>query len=165
MKKAGIFYASSTGHTAKVAHRIAAALGVPDDDVHNVAETAPSVLGDYELSILGSPTYASGDMQYTMEDFVDGASALDLKGHRLAFFGLGDETMNLSFCSAVGDMAKAMSPTGAEQVGQFDAKGYVFDTTEAEIAPGVYAGLMLDEVNHPELTDTRIAAWAEKLRQ
>ena len=81
MKKAGIFYASSTGHTAKVAHKIAAALGVPEDDVHNVAETAPSVLGDYELSILGSPTYASGDMQYTMEDFVGGAGgAVRCKG-------------------------------------------------------------------------------------
>lgn len=165
MKKIGIFYASSAGHTATVARKIAAALGVPDEDVHNVADTAPSALGDYELCIMGSPTYASGEMQHNMEDFVDGASALDLKGHRLAFFGPGDENMNLSFCSAVGDMAEAMTPTGAEQVGQFDAKGYVFDASEAEIAPGVYAGLMLDDANHPELTDARIDAWTALLKK
>lgn len=163
MKKIGVFYASSTGHTKAVAHKIAAALGVDVADVHDVAGTAPSVLGEYELCVVGSPTYASGEMQHAMEDFTDGAAALDLKGHRLAFFGTGDENMTMSFCSAVGDMAKAMTPTGAEQVGQFNAAGYVFDGSEAEIAPGVYAGLMLDDKNHPELTDGRIAAWTSLL--
>ncbi|MDE6453500.1 MAG: flavodoxin domain-containing protein [Muribaculaceae bacterium] len=164
MKKYGIFYATSTGRTARVASAIAKALGVADDDVHNVADTAPSVLGDYEVAILGSPTYAAGDMQANMDDFIDGAQALDLKGHKLAFFGTGDDTMAHTFCSAVGDMAKALSATGAVQIGEFDAKGYVFDDSEAEIAPGVYAGLLLDSVNHPELDAPRIAAWTAALR-
>lgn len=164
MKKYGIFYASSTGHTADAAHAIAKELGVDTADVHDVEHTAPSELGNYEVAILGSPTYAAGDMQPHMDDFIDGAQALDLRGHKLAFFGAGDETMTRTFCSAVGDMAKALSGTGALQVGQFGAEGYVFDDSEAEIAPGVYAGLLLDYVNHPELSDARIKAWAEKLR-
>ena len=158
MKKYGIFYASSTGRTARVAEAIAAALDIPADDIHNVADTAPSELGSYDVAILGSPTYAAGDMQPHVED------ALDLSGHKLAFFGTGDDTMVRTFCSAVGDMAKALSHTGAVQIGEFDARGYIFDDTEAEIAPGVYAGLLLDEVNHPDLTPDRIKAWTAKLR-
>lgn len=164
MKKYGIFYASSTGRTAEAARAIAKALGVAEADIHNVAQTAPSALGEYEVDILGSPTYAAGDMQAYMEDFIDGAQALDLSGHKLAFFGTGDQTMARTFCSAVGDMAKALSHTGAQQIGEFDAKGYVFDDSEAEIAPGVYAGLLLDYVNHAEMCAPRIKAWTEKLR-
>lgn len=164
MKKYGIFYASSTGRTAKAAEAIAAALDIPASDIHNVADTAPSELGSYDVAILGSPTYAAGDMQPHMEDFIDGAQALDLSGHKLAFFGTGDDTMSRTFCSAVGDMAKALSHTGAVQIGEFDARGYVFDDSEAEIAPGVYAGLLLDDINHPDLTPGRIEAWAAKLR-
>ena len=157
MKKYGIFYASSTGRTARVAEAIAAALDIPADDIHNVADTAPSELGSYDVAILGSPTHPH-------DDFNDGAQALDLSGHKLAFFGTGDDTMVRTFCSAVGDMAKALSHTGAVQIGEFDARGYIFDDTEAEIAPGVYAGLLLDEVNHPDLTPDRIKAWTAKLR-
>ncbi|MBJ2167688.1 MAG: flavodoxin domain-containing protein [Muribaculaceae bacterium] len=163
MKKYGIFYASSTGHTADAARRIAAALGVEAEDIHDVAKTAPSRLGDYEVCILGSPTYGAGDMQPYMEDFVDGARVLDLQGHKLAFFGTGDESMSHTFCSAVGDMAKSLAHTGARLIGEYDGRGYVFEETEAEIAPGVYSGLMLDNVNHAELTDSRISAWVAKL--
>ena len=164
MKRYGIFYASSAGHTADAAHKIAAELGVAEADIHNVAHTAPSVLGDYEVAILGSPTYAAGDMQAYMEDFIDGAQALDLKGHKLAFFGTGDDSMARTFCSAVGEMARGMSSSGAEQIGQYDAKGYLFDDSAAEIAPGVYAGLLLDYVNHVDLTAPRIKAWTEQLK-
>lgn len=164
MKKYGIFYASSAGHTADAAHKIAKALGVDEADIHNVAHTAPDRLGDYEVDILGSPTYSSGDLQAQMEDFIDGAQALDLKGHKLAFFGTGDDTMSRTFCSAVGKMARAMSDTGAEQIGQFGAEGYVFNDTAAEIAPGVYAGLLLDYGNHADLTVPRIDDWAARIR-
>ena len=163
MKKYGIFYASSTGRTAEAARAIAKALGVAEADLCNVASTGPAALGDYEVAILGSPTYAAGDMQAYMSDFIDGAQALDLQGHKLAFFGTGDDTMARTFCSAVGDMARAMSHTGAVQIGEFDARGYVFDDSAAEIAPGVYAGLLLDYVNHPEMSEARIKAWTEKI--
>ena len=88
---------------------------------------------------------------------------LDLQGHKLAFFGTGDESMSHTFCSAVGDMAKSLAHTGARLIGEYDGRGYVFEETEAEIAPGVYSGLMLDNVNHAELTDSRISAWVAKL--
>lgn len=49
MKKIGVFYGSETGTTADVARRIARKLEVGDEDVFDVADTAPSNAGDYDL--------------------------------------------------------------------------------------------------------------------
>ena len=83
MKKTGIFYASNTGTTAEVAARLGKILGIADSDIHNVADTAPSALGDYDTIILGSSTWGNGDLADDMYDFVDGAQSLDLHGHRI----------------------------------------------------------------------------------
>ena len=40
----GVFYGSATGTTAEVAKKIGELLGVSPDDIHNVADTAPSVI-------------------------------------------------------------------------------------------------------------------------
>ncbi|MDE5930676.1 MAG: flavodoxin [Muribaculaceae bacterium] len=162
MKKTGIFYGSTTGTTADVARRIAKALGVDSADVHDVAHTAPSVLGDYELDIIGSSTWGNGEVQSDFYDFLDGAQALDLKGHRIALFGCGDESMTDTFNNAIGDIYRKLVGTGATFTGDFNADGYEFDESAAEIN-GKIIGLMLDEVNHPELTDTRIAEWVRTL--
>ena len=62
MKDIGIFYGSTTGTTEEVAHKLGKLLGVSDEDIHNVADTAPSVLGDYRLMVLGSSTWGSGEL-------------------------------------------------------------------------------------------------------
>ncbi|MDE6332947.1 MAG: flavodoxin domain-containing protein, partial [Muribaculaceae bacterium] len=152
-----------TGTTAGIARRIARVLGVSNDDIHDVAVTAPSVLGEYELDIIGSSTWNNGDVQPDFYDFLDGAQALDLRGHRIAIFGCGDESMSDSFNSAIGDIYKKLRDTGAVFVGEFNADGYDFDDSAAEIN-GHIVGLMLDEVNHADLTDSRIAAWVKTLK-
>lgn len=163
MKKAGIFYGSETGTTADVAVRIAAALGIPEEDIHDVARTAPSLLGDYKLDILGSSTWGSGELQSDWYDFLDGAKALDLKGHSIAIFGCGDISMSDTFCNAVGLIYDAMKATDADMVGAFNADGYDFDSSEAR-RDDTYVGLLLDEVNHPELSAPRIAQWTDSIR-
>jgi len=62
MKKYGIFYASNTGTTAGVANRLAKIMSIPSEDIHNVADTAPSALGDYETIIIGSSTWRGGNL-------------------------------------------------------------------------------------------------------
>lgn len=57
MKKFGVFYGSATGVMEKVARRIADRLGLDSDDIHNVAKTAPSAVGDYENLIFGTSTH------------------------------------------------------------------------------------------------------------
>ena len=163
MKKYGIFYGSLTGTTADVAERIAKALGVAAEDVHDVKETAPSKLGDYEEVILGTSTWGDGEIENDWYDFLDGAQALDLKGKKMALFGCGDEGMTRTFCSGVGELYNRLIGTGVTPVGAFNTDGYEFEHSDAYI-DGRYVGLLLDEVNHPELTDSRINEWVSLIR-
>lgn len=163
MKKTGIFYGSETGTTKSVAERIAKLLNVAAEDVHDVADTPPSLLGDYELDVVGSSTWGSGELEQDWYGFIDGAKVLDLKGHKIAIFGCGDESMSDTFCDAVGEIYDELQPTGAQFIGEFNADGYDFLHSAADKG-GKIVGLLLDEVNHPELTDNRIKQWTYLLK-
>ena len=164
MAKIGIFYGSSTGYTAEVAERIAKKLGVEMADVHNVGDTAPSKLGEYDVLILGSSTWGSGDMETDWQDFINGAEELSLQGKKIAIFGCGDETMSDTFCDAIGKIYHRLQDTGAKFIAPFNADGYTFNHSEASVN-GVFVGLPLDEVNHPDLTDAKIDAWTKEIKQ
>lgn len=162
--KTGIFYATSTGTTREIADRIARALGVADTDVHDVADTAPSVLGDYDTIIIGSPTYGAGELQDDMYDFLDGAEALDLSGKTVAVFGCGDESMSSTFCNAVGIIYNRLKATGANMKGAFNTYPYEFDRSEAvPVQGGEAVGLLIDEVNHPDVTEQRVSQWVSRV--
>lgn len=162
--KTGIYFASSTGTTERIALELAKVLNVALDDVHNVSKTAPSTLGDYDLIVMGSPTYGSGELQQDYYDFLSGASQLDLKGKHIAVFGDGDESMSDTFCDAVGELYDSMKGTGATMVGAFPTFPYEFDHSKAvPVQGGEAVGLLLDEVNHADLSDKRIAEWAKEI--
>lgn len=162
--KTGIFYGTSTGTTERVALEIAAALGVDAADVHNVRTTAPDKAGDYDLIVMGSPTYGSGELQDDWYDFLEGLSVLDLRGRRVAVFGLGDESMSDTFCNAAGIIYNRMKDTGANMTGTFNTFPYEFDRSEAvPVQGGEAVGLLLDEVNHHEASHDRIKAWAAQI--
>ena len=154
MKKIGIFYGSTSGYTADVANRIAKALGVEAKDVYDVSVTAPSALGGYDTILLGSSTWGNGDIQDDFADFLDGIEALALPGKTVAVFGCGDENMGDTFGAAIGKIYDRMRRTGAELKGRFE--GYSSDK--------VFDGLIIDQMNHADLTDSRIKAWVETIK-
>lgn len=164
MKKTGIFYGSTTGTTADVAHRIGKLLGVADADIYDVADTKLDKLGDYDMLVLGSSTWGDGELQDDWYDFIDGAASLDLSGKTAAIFGCGDETMSDTFCNAIGIIYEKMRGTGLDLVGKFPASCYAFDSSKA-LTGDTMLGLALDEVNHPDLTDGRIAEWTDILKK
>lgn len=164
--KIGIFYGSSTGTTADIAKRIAKELGVADADVMDVSKVGPSKMGDYDLLVLGSSTYGSGELQDDWYDMLDGAEKLDLTGKKIAVFGCGDESMSDTFCNAVGIIYNRMKQTGATMVGTFNTYPYEFDRSEAvPVQGGEAVGLLIDEIDHPEATDKRIKEWCEILKK
>lgn len=163
MKKTGIFYGSTTGTTKDVAERIAKALDVKPEDIHDVAQSAPSDVAPYDVLLFGSSTWGNGELQDDWYSFANGLQSLDLKGKEIAYFGCGDESMTDTFCNAVGELYRRLQPTGAKVIGDFNADGYTFDHSDADI-DGHFIGLVLDEVNHPELTDERIKQWAEVVK-
>lgn len=161
MKKTGIFYGSTTGATLEVAEMIAKCLGIKESDIHNVATTAPSAVAPYEVLILGTSTWGDGEMQDNMDDFSRGLEVLDLNGKDIALFGCGDETMNDTFCNAVGELYSRLKDTGARFIGQeFTTEGYAFDHSKA-VVDGQSVGLLLDNVNHPDTVQSRIEAWCK----
>lgn len=164
MKKTGIFYGSSTGMTTDVARRLAKLLDVADADIHDVAKTSPVALGDYDILVLGTSTHGLGELQEDWYDFLNGAAALDLKGKKIAIFGLGDETMADTFCNAVGELYERLKGTGAEFIGEFPADVYTYSHSDATDG-ATMRGLLLDEVNHPDYTPRRLEAWAEIIRK
>lgn len=156
--KAGIFYGSSTGTTREIAEMIASRLGISADDVHDVAKTNPSAVEPYDLLICGTSTWGDGEIQTDWLDFLDGLDMVDLHGRKIALFGSGDETMADTFCSGVGELYKRLRRTGAEFIGSYPANVYKFNHSAA-IVNGEPVGLLLDQVNHPDLTSGRIDGW------
>lgn len=163
MKKIGIFYGSQTGTTEQVAQRIASMLGVSPDDVHNVAKSAPSDVASYDILVLGSSTWGSGDLETDWEDFLTGIEPLYLPGKTIAIFGCGDETMSDTFCNAVGTIYSRLQSTGASFIKGLGTEGYDFQSSSAILPDGSVAGLLLDQVNHPELTDLRLRQWTASI--
>lgn len=160
MKKIGIFYGSETGTTEKIARRVASLLGVADNDIHNVEETRPSAVGDYDILVFGTSTWGSGSMEEDWYDFLDGVEVLDLEDKEVALFGCGDETMEDTFCSGVGEIHDRLKETGVKFIAPYDTIGYTFEHSKAKPDGALEAvGLLLDEVNHPELTETRLRGW------
>lgn len=164
MKKTGIFYGSTTGTTAGVAHKIANKLGINDTDIHDIASTKPSEVGAYDNLIFGTSTWGSGEFQDDWYDFIAALEMLDLTGKTIALFGVGDETMTDTFCSSVGTLYRRLRNSGARFVGRFDADGYTFHHSDASDGDAM-VGLVLDQVNHPDLTDGRVDRWTAQLKK
>lgn len=164
MNKIGIFYGSSTGTTAHVAMEIANRLEVEEKDVYDVSKSEPSQVGEYNVLLMGTSTWGDGDMQEDWYDFANGLEALDLSAKYFAVFGCGDETMRETFCSGIGKLYSKLCKTGAKPIGEFNENGYCFNHSGADIN-GKVVGLVLDEVNHPELTSDKINKWVDKIKE
>ncbi|MDE6264578.1 MAG: flavodoxin [Paramuribaculum sp.] len=163
MKKIGIFYGSTTGTTKEVAEKIAKALGVAPEDVNNVDGTAPSKVADYDVLVLGSSTWGSGELQDNWYDFIEGIESLYLGGKDIAIFGCGDENMADTFCNAVGIIYNRLQSTGANFIGAYNTAGYDFSESEA-VKDGVAVGLLIDNTNHPDLTDKKVNEWCAEIK-
>ncbi|MDR2118059.1 MAG: flavodoxin [Tannerellaceae bacterium] len=164
MKKTGIFYGSSSGTTEDVAQRIAAGLGIEAADVYNVGDAPVSAVAPYEVLILGTSTWGSGDLQDDWDAFLPKLKKADLSGKTIVLFGTGDSSsFSDTFCDGMGIIYKQLKDTGAVFAGAVPLDGYSFDSSEA-VADGVFAGLALDELNESDLTDERIARWIEGLK-
>lgn len=163
-----IFYGSATGTTADLARDIVRAIGDNTVELFDVGDTAPSMLGNYERLILGSSTHGSGELEDDWFDFIAGAEELDLSGKTIALFGAGDETMADTFCDAVGILRERLDRTGAKFTGYFTTEPYSYRHSRAvkdgpDNPARIACGLLIDQVNHPDLTADRIARWVKTI--
>ena len=161
MAEIKIIYGSTTGSTEQAAEKIAAAIG---GTAINVAGADASSF-EADLLILGTSTWGAGDLQ---DDWMAAESLLenaDLENRKVALFGLGDQVgFGDTFVDGVGILLQKVLDKGAQVIGYTGTDGYDFSSSAA-VVDGHFAGLVLDDNNQSELTDSRIADWCEQLKQ
>lgn len=161
MSKTAIFYGSSTGNTEAAAKQMAEKL---NSDLFDVANVSSVKLIEYDNLIFGASTWGIGELQDDWEDFIIHLKDADLSGKIVAIFGYGDaETYADSFVDAIGIIFKALEGKGCILTGFTDTQEYSYDSSLAEIN-GKLVGLPLDEENESHLSDERINAWLEKIK-
>ena len=166
MSKTGIFFASAMGNTETAAMDIKNEFGSDDVDIIHVTDAEKSTVERYDYLIIGGSTWGAGEVQDDMDDFFDVLDEVDLKGKKVALFGLGDqEAYPFAFANSLGELYDKMVEKGAKIVGGgWPTEGYKFDSSKA-VRDGKFVGLVLDVDVQPEKTGERIKKWVKTLKK
>jgi len=159
-----IYYASSTGNTREVAQKIAEKLS-KDVELIDLGSNDFSEIDKYDSVIFGTPTWGDGNLQDDWEENWQEFEKLDLSSKTVALFGLGDQdSYGDYFVNAMGTIYEQAVKNGAKKiVGFTSTDGYDFSESKA-VVDNQFVGLVIDEDNQSELTDERIAAWCDAIR-
>jgi flavodoxin I len=165
MAKIGVFYGSTSGHTAKAAQTIGELLGADHEVTIVNMEDISSIddLLEYDNLVLGSSTWGQGDLQNDWRDPYGEMDDADFSGKTAALFGAGDsEKHGEHFASALGVLYDKIIERGAKVIGEVSAEDYRFKSSLA-LRGGKFVGLAIDEINEPNKTKTRVEAWAKAI--
>ncbi|GHA08150.1 flavodoxin FldB [Oceanisphaera arctica] len=161
----GLFYGSTTCYTEMAAEKIGTQLGADLVDLHNIKDVSLKRVEDYPILILGISTWDFGELQEDWESHWDEIDDLNLEGHVVALFGMGDQLgYGEWFQDALGMLHDKVAAQGATIVGYWPNKGYEFEASKALTEDGDYfVGLSLDEANQYDDTDSRIQTWVAQI--
>jgi flavodoxin I len=168
MSRIGLFFASSTGNTRRIAKMIKKRF---DDDTMadalNVNKATADLVAGYSYLIFGTSTLGGGQlpglstdcMGGGWEEFLPQLKDVDFTGKTVALYGLGDQNKYPDeFVDALGEIYQFVVARGAKVVGAWPADDYDFISSKA-LVDGDFVGLVLDQENQKMLTDTRVDAW------
>lgn len=161
----GIFYGSTQGRAKAVAARLQALLGEEQAALYDVASASAEDLARHLYLIFGTSTYSYGDIQDDWRRFLAVLDDADLSGKKIALFGVGDQgRFPNTFINGVGRIYRELMEKEAVVVGSWPTEGYTMASSTA-IKDGRFVGLALDQDTQPELTEARLATWAEILKR
>ncbi len=165
--KIGLFFGSDEGNTESVAYRIKSQFEESAVDVHDISDVTQLDFANYQLMILGIPTWDFGQIQSDWEEFWDDLEEIDFSGKTIALFGLGDQFgYGDYFLDAMGMLHDVLVNNGAKIIGFWSADGYEFEASKAfNESTHQFVGLALDEDQQEELTDSRVKQWCEQIKQ
>ena len=163
MNKTGLFYSFNSNKTKKIAERIIEAFdGKPIESINSETVTEEQFLS-YENLILGVPTWFDGELPNYWDEFGPAIEDMDLKGKKIALFGLGDQVgYPENFMDALGIMTNLLESRGAVIVGLTSTKGYAFESSKA-IRNNQFLGLAIDFETQANKNKERVKAWVEQL--
>uniref|UniRef100_A0A7S3VWG8 Flavodoxin-like domain-containing protein n=1 Tax=Emiliania huxleyi TaxID=2903 RepID=A0A7S3VWG8_EMIHU len=160
----GLLYSTTTGNTETVAGYLSAEIGVDAVDIADAED-----LASFDGLIIGAPTWHTGaDSERSgtaWDDYLYGdLTSADLKGKKVAIFGLGDQAgYGDNFCDAMDELKSCFEKQGAEVIGAWSADGYDHTESKSE-AGGTFVGLACDEDNQPDQSEERVKAWVAQLK-
>ena len=167
MKKIGLFWGSNTGNQEEAVNFLNDYMVGEgyELELHNISSTDPKKMLDYELLIVGCPTWHIGELQDDWNDIYNEYKTIDFSGKTCAFFGCGDQYGYAdNFLDAIGLLAKPYVENGGKLIGRWPIEGYEFDNSLA-LDGEEFLGLGLDNDNQEEETEERLIIWAELIAE
>ena len=156
--KTAIVYSHSATKTKQVANLIKQALGREIDDL-DIETIEIGRIKDYDLLILGAPTWFDGELPNYWDEKVPYLEDLELAHHKVAIFGNGDQIgYPQNFGDAVGLLAEVFESSGAVIVGQTSTDGYQFESSKA-LRGNRFLGLILDFEHQVKMNKQRVSDW------
>merc|ERR1719161_1662909 len=162
----GLIYSTTTGNTETVAGYIAAKTGL---DAVDIADLDGAAVAAFDGLIIGAPTWHTGaDSERSgtaWDEFIYGdLTGLDLKGKKVAIFGLGDSAgYGDNFCDAMDELKTCFEGAGASVIGAVSTDGYEYEESKS-VADGKFVGLACDEDNQPDESEERVNAWVDQIK-
>ena len=123
----GLFYGSSTCYTEMAAEKIRDILGPELVTLHNLKDDSPTLMEQYDVLILGIPTWDFGEIQEDWEAIWEQLDDLNLEGKIVALYGMGDQLgYGEWFLDALGMLHDKLITKGVKFVGYWPTEGYEF---------------------------------------
>ena len=164
MASVGIFFGSDTGNTEAVAKMIQKKLGEKLVHVQDIAKSSKEDIDNFDLLLLGIPTWYYGEAQCDWDDFFPELETIDFSTKLVAIFGCGDqEDYAEYFCDAMGTIRDIVQAKGGTIVGEWPTEGYDFEASKALADDNHFVGLCIDEDRQPELTEQRVSTWVNQV--
>lgn len=165
MNKTAIIYSFNTKKTGKIAELIKVEFDDEKLEPVNAEEITEELFLSFEQLIMGVPTWFDGELPNYWDEFVPALEEMDLKGKKIALFGLGDQKgYPENFLDGVGIMAEILEMQDATLVGFTSTDGYEFENSRA-VRGEHFAGLAIDYENQGSMNKERVAAWVGQLKK
>ncbi|MFS2225490.1 flavodoxin FldB [Pantoea sp. B65] len=163
--KIGLFYGSSTCYTEMAAEKMRDFIGEELVTLHNLKDDSPTLMEQYDLLIMGIPTWDFGELQEDWEAVWSDIPSLNLTGKVVALYGMGDQLgYGEWFLDALGMLHDLLTPMGVTFIGYWPLEGYEFTSRKPLTSDGKqFVGLALDDVNQYDVSDERIEQWCEQV--
>ncbi len=165
MQKIAIVFSFNTQKTGKIAKRIKEAFGKDATvELLNIEEITADEFLQYNNLICGTATWFDGELPNHWDEFVPELEDMDLKGKRVALFGLGDQKgYPENFLDGMGILGEIMEAQGARLVGFTSTEEYTYESSRAERGDQ-FIGLGIDFETQGTKNKDRVNGWVGKLK-
>ena len=165
MKKIAIVFSFNTQKTGKIAKRVKEAFGKDANvEMVNVEEVTVDEFLQYDNLICGTATWFDGELPNHWDEFVPELEDMDLKGKRIAIFGLGDQKgYPENFLDGMGILGEILEAQGGRLVGFTSTEEYSYESSRAERGDQ-FIGLGIDFESQGNKNKDRVNGWVRKLK-